>query len=107
MTKEELDKLKEELKQEIMSELACTVTTNNWSKVRKAMNPRLKQFENPHISRIEGALATLTRYTFDVRTVVKLPDDKLVDTKNFVLEIVDLMLKYSPSGLSGKKHEEY
>ncbi|MCY6372415.1 hypothetical protein [Clostridium ganghwense] len=95
MTPVELEKLKSEIKAEIMKELENSKGISNWAKVKKSMEPRLKQYKRPHLSRIENSLATLTRYTFAINRVALLKDDTLVDAKNFVSELIDVMVKYS------------
>lgn len=95
MTPIELEKFKNKLKAQIMHELESSKSISNWDKVKKSMQPRLKQYSNPHLSRIENSLAILTRYTFGISRVANLKEQNIVDAKNFVPEIIDVMVKYS------------
>ena len=98
MTKEELEKLKEEIKKELLNELTSKqiVKDNAWKTVKQEFSKMFysKGYEDcREQTKIFDAIATITRISLGYNQVQVIPADKTEDIRQIMYKVLNIFPK--------------
>ena len=91
MTQSQLETLKDELRAEILAELRNTQKTNNWTKLKDELEPRLNKFDTYNLYQILNAMSTIIRHSLGIKAIIKLQDNQVIKAREIALKVIDAM----------------
>ena len=98
MTPEELNRLKEEIKKELLNELTTkkVVKDDIWKKLKKEFNQMFYSkgyTDNRERTKIFDAISTITRISLGYRNVQSIPVEKETEVKDIMFKVLDIFPK--------------
>lgn len=95
MTEKELNKLKEDIKKELLNELTTkkVIKDDIWKKLKKEFNQMFyaKGYtDNRERSKIFDAISAITRISLGYRNVQSIPVEKEIEVKDIMFKILNI-----------------